>query len=190
VWTFSSTVVHLDIATSRLKVLSNLPTGASHTCSLVSLTILYYTKIFVPLRAVVIGSPVNNGMAASSDRVAASIGCSSAATVRHPWRFHRATVAKVPNPFCLARGNGLRKIRHGAIVEELRDATALRLLVTGPQNGSPAGNASRDLCFFHKASRIFSGRSPNQTHTSLPGDRAKYARPTCQNSSGRSGSTP
>ena len=49
---------------------------------------------------------------------------------------------------------------------------------------SPAGKANFELCFFQRAWRVAAGKSPNSTHTSLPGERAKYARPTQRSSYG------
>ena len=52
--------------------------------------------------------------------------------------------------------------------------------ISGPSSGpsSPAGKASLRRCLFHSLSRVSRGRSPNSTHMSLPGARAKYSRPT------------
>jgi len=46
-------------------------------------------------------------------------------------------------------------------------------------SSNPAGDANFFSRFSHRAFRVASGRSPNHTHTSLPGARAKYSRPTC-----------
>src|SRR6516164_2587881 len=40
-------------------------------------------------------------------------------------------------------------------------------------SNKPAGNASFELCFLHKASRVASGRSSNSIQRLVPGARAK-----------------
>lgn len=45
-------------------------------------------------------------------------------------------------------------------------------------------------CFFHRARCVAFGRSPDQTHMSLPGARAKSSDPTCWHIPGSSPKTP
>ena len=68
-----------------------------------------------------------------------------------------------------------------------RDSSSLLLFCKADHHSShssPAGKANFNLCFVHRASRVAAGKSPKLTHTSLPGERAKYSRPTtCRYSS-------